>query len=56
MGDAKCTVREANPLKQGLKRCYECSATAHEWVREANPLKQGLKLISALMEITLDFS
>jgi len=39
------TVREENPLKQGLKRHRDRNTLVDGAVREENPLKQGLKLL-----------
>jgi len=39
-----CAIREAHPLKQGLKLILEQLINTHLNIREAHPLKQGLKL------------
>ena len=37
-------IREAHPLKQGLKQAKGSSLALVDTIREAHPLKQGLKL------------
>ncbi len=38
-------IREAHPLKQGLKQFNNVSTSMLPNIREAHPLKQGLKLV-----------
>ncbi len=44
----RLTIREQDPLKQGLKPDSGFSTSENENIREQDPLKQGLKLISGL--------
>ena len=36
-------VKEANPIKQGLKLNYFVNNIHYSYIKEANPIKQGLK-------------
>ncbi len=36
-------IREQDPLKQGLKRCFVLLVWVNTFIREQDPLKQGLK-------------
>ena len=38
------SIREQDPLKQGLKQVVICEVPARTAIREQDPLKQGLKL------------
>ena len=37
------TIREQDPLKQGLKHQYRAAVVSQSLIREQDPLKQGLK-------------
>jgi len=40
-------IREQDPLKQGLKPCFDVLMSKCSTIREQDPLKQGLKLQSS---------